>query len=491
MQKYIVTLLFLSIVGFTTAQNHTETINATNLHVKSAESPTSLLLEHESGKWKLTSSGPHFYLSNMKSGEDLFAVKSNGCIAIGTNTNLNGVSHRLFVDGSIKASGNIFSQNINSGLIKASTNIIAQNKIGIGTDSPEGVLHAKSTENYASLLLESNLGKWKASSSGTNFYLSNMKSGEDLFAVKSNGCIAIGTNTNLNGVSHRLFVDGSIKASKDIIAQNINAKKVNITDLTLGTGKIMSPTELSFNTPVGKAMTIDKDGWVAINAQPSDKYTLTIGGHTKINNNLNVSGAIGVGTTDPKANLHICSEKHFTSLRLDNHKGNWRLASSGGSFYISNYTTTPARDLFAINEGGNVGIKCSPHSTYSLAVKGKVLAEEVLVALHQDWPDFVFDDSYNLTSLEEVEQQIKKNKHLPDIPSGKEVKQNGIQLGAMQGKLLQKIEELTLYTIQQDKQIKSLKVEKHQMKERMEAEKLEMQKRLEKVEKLLHGLLKK
>ena len=105
----------------------------------------------------------------------------------------------------------------------------------------------------------------------------------------------------------------------------------------------------------------------------------------------------------------------------------------------------------------------------------KIAAEEVKVALYNNWSDFVFDSDYKLPTLKEVENHIKEKGHLKDIPSETDVKKNGIFLGEMDSKLLQKIEELTLYTIQQEKEIKSLKM--------MNSKLLELQKRLEKLEK--------
>lgn len=96
--------------------------------------------------------------------------------------------------------------------------------------------------------------------------------------------------------------------------------------------------------------------------------------------------------------------------------------------------------------------------TYKLSVKGKVRADEVKV--YTNWADYVFHDNYQLPTLKEVEKHIKENGHLKDIPSAKEVEENGIQLGEMNKLLLQKIEELTLYTIQLKKEIDELKAEK-------------------------------
>lgn len=98
-------------------------------------------------------------------------------------------------------------------------------------------------------------------------------------------------------------------------------------------------------------------------------------------------------------------------------------------------------------------------STYKLAVSGGILTEKVRVATNGTafWADYVFDKSFKLKSLKEVENFIKENKHLPDVPSTSDVTKNGIDLAETQALLLQKIEELTLYVIQQQKEIDKLK----------------------------------
>ncbi len=94
-------------------------------------------------------------------------------------------------------------------------------------------------------------------------------------------------------------------------------------------------------------------------------------------------------------------------------------------------------------------------NNYLLAVDGKFVAKEVRAST-TEWADFVFDDSYELRDLSEVEEFIEENHHLPDVPSEKEVIEDGVNLGKMDAILLQKIEELTLYVIQLEKKVDKL-----------------------------------
>jgi len=103
-----------------------------------------------------------------------------------------------------------------------------------------------------------------------------------------------------------------------------------------------------------------------------------------------------------------------------------------------------------VNTNGNVDIR-STNPQSILAVNGTITAKEVKVNT-SGWPDFVFQDSYKLIPLSKLEQSIRENKHLAGIPTAKEVAENGVSLGEMQAKLLQKIEELTLYTIELKKE---------------------------------------
>ena len=106
-----------------------------------------------------------------------------------------------------------------------------------------------------------------------------------------------------------------------------------------------------------------------------------------------------------------------------------------------------------------------------LTVKGKIHAEEVKVDLNVPGPDYVFEKDYDLKSLPETEKFIAENKHLPEVPSAKEMEENGLSLGEMQMKLLQKVEELTLHLIELNK-----KFEAQEIRHQKEIEELKMKK---------------
>ncbi|MBU0476036.1 MAG: hypothetical protein KKF62_17960 [Bacteroidetes bacterium] len=113
-----------------------------------------------------------------------------------------------------------------------------------------------------------------------------------------------------------------------------------------------------------------------------------------------------------------------------------------------------------ISYDGKVGIGTGT-STLSekLTVNGTVYAKEIIIDLNVPVPDYVFEDDYKLMSLMEIEEFVKKHKHLPEIPSAAEVESNGLSIGEMQTNLLKKIEELTLYMIEQEKTLEKLESE--------------------------------
>ena len=146
----------------------------------------------------------------------------------------------------------------------------------------------------------------------------------------------------------------------------------------------------------------------------------------------------------------------------------------GIAFHAFGNGATPSNDMF-IRQGGNVGIGTTTPG-YPLTVNGAVRAKEVII--DTGWSDYVFEKSYRLAPLSEVEQRINEDHHLPGIPSAQEVSEKGISVGQMQAKLLAKIEELTLHQIEQEKQMHGITEENRAL----EAKSAALEARLEAVE---------
>jgi hypothetical protein len=200
---------------------------------------------------------------------------------------------------------------------------------------------------------------------------------------------------------------------------------------------------------------------------------------------LNSNGNIGIGITNPLNKLSVQTSGTNDGIKIINtssyaaglHLSNtntsghtWALFSTGtgnisegaGNFTIYDYGTGFTR-FFISGSTGNIGIgTITPDPAYLLSVNGKIRAKEIKV--ETGWSDFVFEKHYKLKTLFEVENYINENGHLPEIPTAKEVEENGIEVGQIESKLLQKIEELTLYVIEQNKKIETLQKEVDSLK---------------------------
>ena len=182
---------------------------------------------------------------------------------------------------------------------------------------------------------------------------------------------------------------------------------------------------------------------------------------------LERAGKLGIGTLSPLSKLHIeggvdasnTSHGYFmtgpvtsTNIIIDN---NEIMARNNGE----------ASYLYINHNGGTVHLgPGNPAVGYQLSVRGKIMSEELRIDNYVDWPDYVFEENYPLPSLDELRFSIRKSGHLPGFPSASEVKETGIDVGEMQKKLLEKIEELTLYILQLNEQNKILKKEMDALK---------------------------
>jgi hypothetical protein len=212
---------------------------------------------------------------------------------------------------------------------------------------------------------------------------------------------------------------------------------------------------------------------------------------TASGNNIynSLPGYVGIGT-GPSYPLDVAGTIHTTGCLLTtttaaNSTGVWIQGSASGNANMllqANagggvaFALTAAPQLFmiggstskgAINIDYNSNVAIGTTNTtsgYLFAVAGSAVFDQVTVQVFSGnnpsaspWADYVFDKNYQLPSLYSLADYIKMNKHLPGIPTNEDVKKNGVDLGATQAKLLEKIEQLTLYTIQLQQQVDSLK----------------------------------
>ncbi|WP_340063201.1 hypothetical protein [Ascidiimonas aurantiaca] len=189
------------------------------------------------------------------------------------------------------------------------------------------------------------------------------------------------------------------------------------------------------------------------------------------------NGNVGIGTNDPISKLYVRNGgQHLAFLEGSNTSG-YVLSIGVNDDGVNIVNNSIIRGFNFRNANGNL-LKIS--HTGDAAVYGKFEAKEVKVSLTPT-ADFVFENDYNLPTLEFIENYIKEKKHLPEIASAKEMEKNGVNIGTFQIQLLQKIEELTLYTIQQEKKIKE-QAQKIEDLESLNNKLLELQSRLEKLE---------
>jgi len=390
------------------------------------------------------------------------------------------------------------AQFVTTGTATATT-VYTNGKVGIGTSSPQSAVHIEGPAGIQSKLAVNNptvggggasvdlvMGTGSSSfASGmrgyvpagqpgfdrvflgfyTTTYSGSLQSRIERLTISDNGNVGIGTTNPGNRLEIRSWSDNPLL----YIYQDKN---------TGGTQDVFFLRDDRGYAGDNSGTSFKVESWKGSGHQGG-----TLANFITINDGVSTSrllidnhtGNVGVGTTSPEKLLQLTSGDNPTlaiGKSGTNTNGKSSLAfysgtSTNSNGFVLQYLRNAIEDRLSfidgggserisVLNGGNVGIgTTSPDA--KLTVKGQIHAQEVKVDLSVPGPDYVFEKDYALPTLESVKTYIDQNKHLPEVPSAKEMEANGINLSEMNMLLLRKIEELTLYVIDQNKEIDELK----------------------------------
>ena len=441
----------------------------------------------------------------------------NGRVGIGTNNPNN--AYALDINGTLNASNILIGGNAlpsSPWSLNGTEAFYDAGPVGIGTNNPNNAyaLDVNGTLNATSILLNGS----PIANSGSSVWTLNGSQ-----AYYTAGTVGVGTATP--NTNYALDVSGTLNATEILVGGNAlpttpwtvngaeafysgrigigntnpnNAYALDVTGAfnaetyflngTAATPWLLNGTEAYYSGRVGIGLTnpnnlyaLDVNGTInateiLVNGSPisgSGSSLWTQNGTAAYYN----TGRVGVGTTTPAYTLDVAGTINATNILIN---GSPLSTGTGGS---SVWSLNGSNDAFYTAGNVAIGANAVP-AGYSLAVAGEVISEGVTVSLQGDWPDFVFDSKYRLPSLEEVAKHISDKGHLPNVPSALDVESSGINLGKMNAVLLQKIEELTLYTLQQQNEIDRLAAKNNELNQRL-IQIESIQEKLEALEKLI------
>ncbi len=352
-----------------------------------------------------------------------------------------------------------WTKETNDSPLKESMRIDYKGNVGIGTTSPSSMLTVignsgielkNKTTNENSMVIKPFLNVTNLNP-GTSSYAAQITNQSlqhlvlDIKANDNQDSFAVRTDTNF---------DGNVDKIAMVIKPSGN--------MGIGT------------TDPNSILTIVGDSGIELKNKTTNENSMVIKPFLNVTN-------LNPGTSSYAAQITNQSLQHLVlDIKANDNQDSFAVRTD------TNFDGNVDKIAMVIKPSGNVGIGTTKPDS-QLSVNGKIHTKEVKVDL-VGWSDFVFYEDYKLPTLREVETHIKENGHLKDIPSAKEVAKNGIFLGEMDSKLLQKIEELTLYTIQQEKSLQSQKEDIEKLKKEnnalksLNAKLLEIQKRLDTLE---------
>ncbi len=342
----------------------------------------------------------------------------------------------------------------------------AQNNVGIGTASPHSRLHIHDPVGFGYARFSNNE---TGSSSSDGTFIGAFNKDFLIYNQEINGMISMYTG----GGIRRMTIDSFGNAG---IGFGLSAFTPRLFSLN-GTMGFYNANSLKGEiTTSATTMTIKPDpGNALCLPNPCPGTNLVLVPPPGI---FETTGNVGIQITNPAYKLHVYDDiglrstnstgaqinfedelgvnKSFINLTGNDIKLGTLASNNNGKFIIR----TNGGDRFFIDSAGNVtiGSAYKAASGYRMSLNGKLMCEEVRVQLDADWPDYVFNKEYKLMPLSELQKFINENKHLPGILPAAEVKANGIELGDTNKRMMEKIEELTLYILELKKEIDLLKL---------------------------------
>ncbi|AXP80817.1 hypothetical protein CJ739_1731 [Mariniflexile rhizosphaerae] len=350
---------------------------------------------------------------DLNNSTDYIRIQKNGASSFSRAFGING-SNQLYIGSVEETIGNIYFFNKGTDYLMT---IKPDGNVGIGTTTPNAKLEV--TDEIRVRLATNNVDKNVARILPIGY---SGITGAMNWTIRGAYQYSTGINTN--------SVGGDLDLIKSLDRNTILATKsdgTSIGNVGIGTTSPTSKLEVSANSSTDAiALRLTNTGW-----------------------SCNMSTSIEFKTGNQKS---VPTSKISSIMNGCGNAGD-RLGFFVQDTSTNNPNNNPLVEKLSLLPNGNLGVgTTSPDA--KLAVNGNIHTKEVKVDLI-GWSDFVFESNYNLPTLYEVETHIKEKGHLKDIPSAEEVVENGILLGHMNAKLLQKIEELTLYTIQQEKELQN------------------------------------
>lgn len=304
--------------------------------------------------------------------------------------------------------------------------------------------------------------------------------------------LAIGYNNTITQYGYNSVAFGSVNNVSGSSSMAVGSDVTVLGSYSMGIGRHLKVSN-GYNMVVGNGITDSGDGPNVLLENPynhslmvgflSSKPTLTVGpSPNTLGEVIDRTGKVAIGDVpvpDIAAKLHIRSDEGedagifmepkdqtsntFIRLRDEGHgievdkAGIMRIKSKNGN--------TDSKLLLQGRVGINIANDHFMNSSYSLCVRGGIMTDKINIKNVNHWPDYVFSSNYLLMPLSDLKFFITENHHLPEVPSESDIMAEGIEIGDMQGILLKKVEEMTLYILQLQEQIDKLEQRINELEE--------------------------